>query len=57
MWKDTLGLNVKLQNEEWKVYLDHIQSRDTPQIWRLGWSLDYPDANNFTREVFCGGGQ
>jgi oligopeptide transport system substrate-binding protein len=56
MWKDTLGLNVKLQNEEWKVYLDHVQSRDTPQIWRLGWNLDYPDANNFTREVFAVGG-
>ena len=21
---------------------------DTPQIYRLGWCLDYPDANNFT---------
>lgn len=56
MWKDTLGLNVKLQNEEWNVYLNHVQSRDTPQIWRLGWILDYPDANNFTREVFAVGG-
>ena len=29
---------------------------DTPQICRLGWCLDYPDANNFIREVFIDGG-
>jgi oligopeptide transport system substrate-binding protein len=55
-WKTNLGLNVKLTNQEWKVYLKTVKSEDTPQIWRLGWSLDYPDANNFTREVFSVGG-
>ena len=29
---------------------------DTPQIYRLGWCQDYPDANNFDREVFLPGG-
>jgi oligopeptide transport system substrate-binding protein len=53
MWKDTLGVNVKLVNQEWAVYLDTIKGKDTPQIWRLGWCLDYPDANNFIREVFA----
>ncbi len=52
MWKDNLGVDVKLVNQEWAVYLDTIKGPATPQIWRLGWCLDYPDANNFIREVF-----
>jgi oligopeptide transport system substrate-binding protein len=50
MWKDVLGVNVKLVNQEFAVYLNTVKSKDTPQIWRLGWCLDYPDANNFARE-------
>jgi oligopeptide transport system substrate-binding protein len=56
MWKDNLGLEVKLVNQEWKVYLETIKGKDTPQIWRLGWCQDYPDANNFIREVLYPGG-
>ncbi len=57
MWKETLGINVKLASQEWKVYLKTIRDpKATPQIWRLGWCQDYPDANNFTREVFSFGG-
>jgi len=52
MWKDGLGLDVKLVNQEWAVYLDTIKGAATPQIYRLGWCLDYPDANNFIRENF-----
>ncbi len=55
MWADTLGLNVQVINQEWAVYLETVKSLDTPQIWRLGWCLDYPDANNFDREVFAAG--
>ncbi|HET8563719.1 MAG TPA: peptide ABC transporter substrate-binding protein [Candidatus Binatia bacterium] len=50
MWADILGVNVKLVNQEGAVWLDTIKSRDTPQIYRAGWCLDYPDANNFVRE-------
>jgi len=53
MWKDTLGVDVKVVNQEWAVYLDTIKGADTPQIFRLGWCLDYPDANNWDREVFA----
>ena len=52
MWKDNLGVNVKLVNQEWAVYLETIKGADTPQIFRLGWCQDYPDANNFIRENF-----
>ena len=57
MWKATLGLDIKVTNQEWKVYL--VTTKDpvaTPQIFRLAWCLDYPDANNFIREVFINGG-
>jgi oligopeptide transport system substrate-binding protein len=51
MWADTLGVNVKLTNQEWKVYLNTIRDPvGTPQIFRLGWCQDYPDANNFLKE-------
>jgi len=56
MWKDNLGLNVKLVNQEWKVYLVTTKSKDTPQLFRMGWCMDYPDANNFDREVVAAGG-
>ena len=29
------------------------KGKDTPQIFRMGWCLDYPDANNFDRDVFA----
>jgi oligopeptide transport system substrate-binding protein len=51
MWKDNLGVQVQVTNQEWKVYLKTLTT-DSPQIYRLGWCYDYPDANNFDREVF-----
>jgi oligopeptide transport system substrate-binding protein len=56
MWADTLGVNVQLVNQEFAVYLQTVNSLDTPQIWRLGWCQDYPDENNFIRDVFASGG-
>jgi oligopeptide transport system substrate-binding protein len=57
MWKDNLGVDVKLANQEVKVYLKTtLDPVNTPQIFRLGWCMDYADANNFDREVFAVGG-
>jgi oligopeptide transport system substrate-binding protein len=53
MWKDNLGITVKLTNQEAAVFWDTIKGKDTPQIYRAGWCLDYPDANNFDREVMA----
>jgi oligopeptide transport system substrate-binding protein len=56
MWKDNLGVDVKVENQEWKVYLDTIQNTtplaDMPHVWRLGWCADYADQNNWVHEVF-----
>jgi len=56
MWKDTLGVTVQLANQDFAVFLKTINGADTPQIFRSGWCQDYPDANNFIKEVFSIGG-
>jgi oligopeptide transport system substrate-binding protein len=44
--KRNLGINVELKNEEWKVFINTLQT-DPPQIFRMGWMADYPDPDNF----------
>lgn len=51
MWSESLGINVQIQTQEWAVYLDTVR-QDAPQIYRLAWCLDYPDAHNFLWDVF-----
>jgi oligopeptide transport system substrate-binding protein len=51
MWQENLGAKVNLVTQEWKVYLETLDE-DPPQVWRLGWCQDYPDADNFARGVF-----
>ncbi len=56
MWKDTLGVDVTVENQEWKVYLETIGAttpiEEAPHIFRLGWCADYADENNWVHEVF-----
>ena len=51
MWKDTLGIEVQLSGLDPTTYFD-ITKTGTLQIFRSGWCQDYPDANNFDRDVF-----
>ncbi len=44
--KKNLGVEVQVQNEEWKVYLSRLRT-DTPSIYRLGWLADFPDPSTF----------
>ncbi|MBS4190836.1 peptide ABC transporter substrate-binding protein [Bacillus sp. FJAT-49705] len=46
MWKQNLGVEVTLDNQEWAVYIDKLHSLDY-QIGRLGWLGDFNDAINF----------
>jgi oligopeptide transport system substrate-binding protein len=56
MWKDTLGVDVQVENQEWKVYLETIRKdtplAEVPHIWRYGWCADYADENNWVHEVW-----
>ena len=56
MWKDNLGINALVSNQEWGVYLKTIRSLDTPQVYRLGWCQDYMDAANFLNDSVSSGG-
>jgi len=46
MWKKNLGVNVKLQNQEWKTYID---SRNTGNfdVIRASWVGDYNEPSSF----------
>lgn len=45
-WKGTLGVEVDIENSEWKVHLKMLET-DPPHLWRLGWGADFPDPDNF----------
>ncbi len=51
MWLETLGINVTLEVTEGRT-LFSLRATDAPQIYRASWCFDYPDANNWTFEVF-----
>jgi oligopeptide transport system substrate-binding protein len=48
MWQRNLGVIVRLENQEWKVYLTQLRN-NPPHIFRLGWGADYPDPDNFMK--------
>lgn len=53
--KRNLGIELELMNEEWKVYLNTLQT-DTPHIFRMGWQADYPDPDNFINLMMSNSG-
>ncbi|WP_331489688.1 peptide ABC transporter substrate-binding protein [Tepidibacter hydrothermalis] len=46
MWKKNLNINVKLQNQEWKVFQE-TRTQGNFQIARNGWIGDYSDPMTF----------
>ncbi|MCI2400552.1 peptide ABC transporter substrate-binding protein [Aliiroseovarius subalbicans] len=55
MWKQTLGVNVTLANQEWKTFLETRGNQDY-QIARAGWCGDYNEASTFLDLVQSGSG-
>lgn len=55
MWKQNLNIEVKLVNEEWKVYLDSTHTLHY-QMARAAWIADYVDPNSFLDMWVTGGG-
>lgn len=51
MYSNVLGINVELNSMEWASHLDALQN-DAPQVFRVAWCFDYPDANNWMFDVF-----
>ncbi len=54
-WKEHLGIDVELENQEWQVYLDN-QTNLRYQLSRSAWIGDYPDPNTFLDMWLSGGG-
>jgi oligopeptide transport system substrate-binding protein len=46
MWKKQLNIDIVLENQEWKVYLNS-KTHKNYQIVRFGWIADYEDPNAF----------
>jgi oligopeptide transport system substrate-binding protein len=47
MWKQTLGIETELLDEEYRVFLDTRRNTSKWEVARLGWTADYNDAGNF----------
>jgi oligopeptide transport system substrate-binding protein len=55
MWRENLGVQASLYNQEWKVFLDTQHSKNY-MISRAGWIADYNDPNTFLDMMTTGNG-
>jgi oligopeptide transport system substrate-binding protein len=54
MWKEELGVDTTLTDEEFKVFLQSRKDRKRWDVLRLAWNADYNDASNFL-DIFRSG--
>ena len=57
MWAEAFPqANITIENQEWQVYLNTLLPdaplEEKPNIYRLGWCADFPDAANWLIGVF-----
>lgn len=45
-WARELGINAEIDNTEWQVYLDRLDTKDF-QVGRIGWTGKYNDATTY----------
>lgn len=57
MWKEALGVEATLLNEEWKVYLQNRKDRSLWELLRFSWSADYNDPFSFAEIMHSTHGQ
>ncbi len=53
MWKKNLGVEAKLQNQEWKTMLDTMHTHNFDAV-RYAWIADYDDAATFLNNFRTG---
>ena len=56
MWKQVLGVETSILNQEWKVFLDTRNQRIETQVFRGGWIGDYNDAYTFAELMLSNSG-
>ena len=54
MWRQVLGVNTQLVNEEWKVFVNNRRMGVVTEVFRGGWIADYADPASFL-DLFIGG--
>ena len=56
MWKQVLGVETTLANQEWKVFLDTLKRKVDSQVFRMAWIGDYNDAFTFAEMMLSTSG-
>jgi oligopeptide transport system substrate-binding protein len=56
MWKQVLGVNTELVNEEWKVFVNNRRMGVVTEVFRGGWIADYADPASFLDLFISGNG-
>ena len=49
MWREVLGAEATIVNEEFKVLISNIQAQEITEIFRLSWTGDYNDPQTFLK--------
>jgi oligopeptide transport system substrate-binding protein len=57
MWKQVLGVEATIRNQEWKVYLDTRNQKKETQVFRMGWIGDFNDPAAFLELLRSTSGQ
>lgn len=57
MWKQYLGVEIKVENLEPNFYFDQMYSGHHGQLIDSGWCADYPDPENFADVLFHTGAE
>jgi len=53
IWKQNLGVDVKLENQEWKTYLE-TRHQGNFDVARAGWCSDYNEPTSFLNTMLSG---
>jgi ABC-type oligopeptide transport system substrate-binding subunit len=54
MWREVLGFNATLINEEFQVLLANMRQAEVTQVFRSAWIGDYDDAHSFLSVLRAG---
>lgn len=54
MWQEVLGVDTRLRNEEWKVFVQTRRAGVITEVFRGGWFADYADPLNFLEPLTSG---
>ncbi|TKI08153.1 oligopeptide ABC transporter substrate-binding protein OppA [Martelella alba] len=54
IWKKNLGVDVKLENQEWKTFLE-TRHQGTFDVSRAGWCADYNEPSSFLNIMITNG--